>query len=185
MSIVVTGATGHLGRLVIEGLLEQGPGRPDRRRRPRQGEGRRPRRPRRRRSRSPTTTPPRPSTAPSRRRPGAADLRQRGRRGASAQHTAVIDAAKAAGRRAARVHRRSSAAPRPTSTWPPSTRSPSRRSSTPVCRTPSCATAGTHENYTENLAPVLEHGAVVARPPARAGSPRPRAPTTRPPRWRC
>ena len=62
MSIVVTGATGALGRLVVEHLLDDGPGRPGRRGRPRQGEGR-PLAARGVELVSPTTTTPRPSPA--------------------------------------------------------------------------------------------------------------------------
>ena len=98
MSIVVTGATGHLGRLVIERAAGEGPGRADHRRRPQRGEGRRTSPPAASSSRVADYSAPETfAGAFARRRQGAADLRQRGRPSAWPSTPAVIDAAKAAG----------------------------------------------------------------------------------------
>ena len=126
MSIVVTGATGHLGRLVIDGLLAPAsrrsaspPSSATRRRPPTSP-------PAASSCGSPTTSA--PETLTGRLPPPAtgcllisgSEVGQR-----VAQHTAVIDAAKARGRRAAGVHGRPRRARRRLRRWPPSTRRPS------------------------------------------------------------
>ena len=160
MSIVVTGATGHLGRHVVEQLLEKVPAeqitavvrtaekaadfaaarREDRA--------------------SPTTTAPRPSTGVF--AAGDKVLLISGNefdKGRAAQHQVVIDAAKAAGRRAPRVHQRPGQPDRRARGRPPG-----HRGGPPRLRLPySLLRNGWYnENYTEHLAPVLEHSAVVA-----------------------
>lgn len=181
MSIVVTGATGHLGRHVVEQLLEK--------------------------------VPAEQVTAVVRDESRAADLAARGVRLAVAdynapetfdglfsagdkvllisgnefakgrvqQHTVVIEAARAAGVALLAY------------TSAPDTLKASladdHRATEQVLLASGVPYAllrngWYHENYTEQLAPVLEHGAVV-HAAGDGGSPRPRAPTTRPPRWRC
>ena len=143
MSIVVTGATGHLGRLIVDSLLAPGrTRRPDRGARPRH---RPPRRPGRARGGHPAGRLRRPRVAAGRvrrRREADVRLRQRGRPRV-AQHHNVDHRRQGDRRRAGRLHQhRQGRHLRPA----PRRRAPGHRGgdpAPPACRTSCCATAGT------------------------------------------
>ncbi len=158
--IVVTGATGQLGRLVIEELAQEGPRQPDRRRRAEPREGRRPRRAGR-------PGPPGGLHQPETLGPAFAGAEKillisssevgqrvaaapRGRRGGEE------------GRRAAaRLHQHP--ARRHLAAWrsPRSTRPPRRLIRASGLPYVFLRNGWYTENYTENLAPALQHGAIV------------------------
>lgn len=181
MSIVVTGATGHLGRLVVEQLLEKVPA----------GQ----------------------VTAVVRDESRAADLAARGVRLAVAdynapetfdglfsagdkvllisgnefakgrvqQHKVVIEAARAAG---VALLAYTSAPASLTASLADDHRGTEEALLASGLPYALLRNGWYHENYTEQLGTVLEHGAVVAAA-GEGGSPPPRVRTTRPPRWRC
>ena len=162
MTIVVTGATGHLGRLVVEDLLTRGVPAGEivaaGRRAERLAGPRRPRRPDRRRRLH------RPRDPRRRLRGGRRVLLVSGSEVGHrvAQHTAVVQAA--ATPASACSPTRASPTPIPTAcSWPPSTARPSRSSGESGVPFTFLRNSWYLENYLPQLPTYLEHG-VVGRP---------------------
>jgi NAD(P)H dehydrogenase (quinone) len=95
-----------------------------------------------------------------------------------AQHQVVIDAAKAAG---VALLAYTSAPGALSARWPTTTAPPRRHCSPPGCPTPCCATAGTTRT-TPRTSPRCWSTTPSSPPPVRAASPPPPARTTPPPR---
>ena len=174
----VTAASGQLGRLAVEALLARGVPPRRRRRRPHPGEGRRPRRARGRRPRRATTT-----TAASLATALAGVDRLLLVSGSEpgtrvAQHTRVVEAAKAAGvsRIAYTSILRADTSAQPAGPGPPGHRGGPGRVRRPLHAC--CATAGTSRTTPPSSASTSPPGRSLGSTARAAGSTPPPAPTT-------